>query len=288
MKTNKLKVLKIATAGLALTAAVSPVYAQILPLGQTLVAQAETITGISTPQELVAAINKAKAGDVIVLDTPRHMNNYVSGYMGTINVQIANNSDVITIDKDLTIDLNGNELLLRGVDLVNEGNLTIKNGTIGMIGEGTANGTVYNNGTLTLTGKTAGDRTLTPANIVNNGELLVGDDSNQQIANLEGNQPVVVTTTTPTTVTPTTTPSTTPTTVTTTTTPSTTKAPVAVTGTVTPLEQPAKPGLTIPTTQAPVETTKVTVAPALDITTITTKVVTEAPVTKVVTEAPAT
>src|SRR3712207_3349714 len=101
----------------------------------TNIAHADTFVDISTDTELIEAIKNAEDGDVIKLAKPRHLDpNYIKGYLGTITEGKAGTKELI-LSKNITVDLNGNELLFRGIDIVNRGTLVIENGTIGLIGE---------------------------------------------------------------------------------------------------------------------------------------------------------
>ncbi|MDH2924819.1 hypothetical protein EV693_10231 [Nicoletella semolina] len=115
---------------------------------------------------------RAKNGDTITLAQPSFVIGYGNGgYLGSINEQTARGK-LYTFDKDITIDLNGNELIFRGVTVINEGSLTLKNGTISIMDEGNSVGNIFNDGTLTITGS-ATERNngskLTAAEFINNG-----------------------------------------------------------------------------------------------------------------------
>src|SRR3712207_1201327 len=151
----------------------------------TNIAQADSINGIKKAEELVEAIKNAKDGDTIRLAPPLHLDK--DGYIGTVTESIADlqykAGKAFILDKNITIDLNGNELVFRGMSVVNTGNLVIKNGTVGIMGEGKSTGMLFNEGTLSITGlaSTADGRKLTPSRFINDGILFIDKNSNQII-----------------------------------------------------------------------------------------------------------
>jgi len=151
----------------------------------TNVTHADTITGIKKAEELVKAIENAKDGDTVKLAPPTHIDQ--DGYVGVISESIAGLQNKepkeFVFNKNITIDLNGNELIFRGISVVNTGNLLIKNGTVGVMGEGKSTGMLFNEGRLSITGlaSTADGRVLTPSKFVNEGTLFIDKNSNQTI-----------------------------------------------------------------------------------------------------------
>lgn len=168
----------------------TPSIATVIPQ----VVYAAEFKNITSQLQLLAAIQQAKNGDTIQLAPPSWSQNS-GGYIGSIR-EIDVNGKEYTFNKDITIDLNGNELIFRGVTVVNEGNLTLQNGTIGVMNDGSAPGKIFNTetGSLSITGSAklrpndSTGKTLTSAEFINEGKLFIDQSSNQKIHDEVQNQ----------------------------------------------------------------------------------------------------